>query len=119
MKKEQIIIELEDEFTVDFVKNERGFGKAICRIEGIVGFLEDPCPVFVAPGSTWIVKVIEIKPKTLIVSPIIKIRTPKENFAIMAKKVEELKAPKKKKEKVKKTFQYLSKQEFQQLKTQK
>ena len=118
MKKEQIIIELEDEFTVDFVKNERGFGKAICRIEGIVGFLEDPCPVFVAPGSTWIVKVIEIKPKTLIVSPIIKLRSPKENYEIISKKLEGLKAPKIKKEKEKKRYRFLTKQELNQLKTQ-
>ena len=119
MKKEKIAIDLDDEFTVDFFKNERGIGRPICKVEGIVGFIDDSFKEFVAPGSTWIVKVVCIKPKTLIVSPIIKIRTPKENFAIMAKKVEELKAPKKKKEKVKKTFQYLSKQEFQQLKTQK
>ena len=114
MKKEQIIIELEDEFTVDFVKNERGFGKAICRIEGIVSFIDDSCTQFIHPGSSWIVQVKVIKPKTLIVLPLVKVHTAKENFALVESKLEELKKVPEKKVKTKKTFIYKSRQELNQ-----
>ena len=110
-KKKKVVIQIGDEFTVDFFRNQSG-GKAICRIEGIVSFIDDSYTQFVHPGSSWIVQVTVIKPKTLIVLPLVKVRTAKENFALVETKLEEFKKVPEKKVKTKNTFIYKSRQEL-------
>jgi len=113
MKKTEIVIN--DEFTVDFIKNDRG-GKPVCRIDGKVAFIDNSVRSFVAPCSTWMVRVLTVSEKHLTVEPLVKVRTPKENEDLLKAKVAELKpAPKAKKQKVQKHFQYKT---FQELKAE-
>jgi len=104
-----------DEFTVDFMKNNNG-GKPICRIEGIVSFIDSYCTSFVIPCSTWIVRVVSIRENFLTVEPLVKVRTVKENEAIMAAKIEALKPKKKERIKIQRNYQYCSFQELRQIK---
>jgi len=111
MKKE---INLSDEFTVDFLKNNNG-GKPICRIEGIVAFIDKNCPSFVVPCSTWMVRVISVHEKFLTIEPLIKVRTPKENEQILQSKIQALKTVKKERTKAKNNYQYCSFQELKEI----
>lgn len=108
-------IKINDEFTVDFLKNNNG-GKPVCRIDGIVAFIDKNATSFVVPCSTWIVRVISIHEKFLTVEPLIKVRTPKENQQILKNKINALKPAKKEKTKVRNNYQYCSFQELKQLK---
>jgi hypothetical protein len=102
-----------DEFTVDFMINRNG-GKPVCRIEGMIGFIDKSVKDFVTPSSSWVVAVTGIADTFLWVKPLLKVRTPKENQAILAEKTEELKRksekmfPFNKHLKTKSGFQYLS-----------
>ena len=87
MKKE---IEIGEAYSVDFFKNKRG-GKPICRIEGMVGFISDDEKEFCAPGSSWIVEVQEIQEKCVVVTLMLKIRSPYENEKLLSQKTQELK----------------------------
>jgi predicted RNA-binding protein with TRAM domain len=92
MKKEFLPkkpIEIGDEFTVDFIKNQKG-GKPICRIEGIVCFLDNSIKDFVTPCSSWVVTITHINEKCMVVKPLLKIRTPKENQVIFNERIESL-----------------------------
>ena len=83
MKKQ---IEVGDEHTVDFMKNANG-GRPVCRIEGIVAFINKDVKSFVVPCTTWMVKVVSIYEKHLIVEPLVKVRSSKENDVIMTEKL--------------------------------
>lgn len=107
-----------DEFTVDFIKNQRG-GKPICRIEGIIGFISNKEKSFVAPCSSWTVRIDEIKESCLIVTPLLKMHTAKENIDNTNEMLEKLKSthtPKQAKVAIKKGYQYKS---FAELKAEK
>jgi hypothetical protein len=108
MKK---VISVGDEFTVDFVKNQKG-GKPICRIEGIVCFIDSSERSFVAPCSSWVVCVKEIRDNFLIVTPLMKVRTAKENEQELQEKLEALRVKKEKKTRQKSGYQYKSFQEI-------
>jgi predicted RNA-binding protein with TRAM domain len=118
MKKEFVPekpIEIGDEFTVDFIKNTRG-GKPICRIRGMVCFLDNTVKDFVTPCSTWMVQVVAIHDTCMIVKPLYKVRTPKENEVILKEKLALLKPVKTEKHKEVKGHQYMS---FAELKSEK
>ena len=83
-------ISIGDEFTVDFIINRNG-GKPICRIDGVVGFIDKSVKDFVTPSSTWIVQVSGIADTFVWVKPLLKVRTPKENAVILNEKTAELK----------------------------
>jgi len=112
MKKEILI---GDEFTVDFIKNSNG-GRPVCRIEGIVSFIDTKCDFLIVPCSTWMIRVTSIHEKFLTVEPLIKVRTPKENEAILTAKIEALKPKKKERAKVQRNYQYCSFQQLKELK---
>jgi hypothetical protein len=96
-----------DEVAVEFMKNKRG-GKPICRIDGIVGFINNKERSFVAPCSTWMVRIDEIKEMCLVVTPLYKTKSAKENLDELAAKLNSLRMPKLKKEMHKKGYQYRS-----------
>lgn len=108
MKKE---IYISEEFTVDFIKNNNG-GKPVGRINGIVAFIDYKCSLIVVPGSTWIVRVVSIHDTFLVIEPLVKVRSPKENNEILAKKIMELKPVKKPRNKVKNNYQYCTAQQL-------
>ena len=83
------VISVGDEFTVDFIKNKRG-GKPICRINGMVGFIDNAERSFVAPCSSWIVQVTAVKESCLVVKPLLKMKAAKENIQELNMKVAEL-----------------------------
>lgn len=110
------VINVGDEFTVDFIKNQTG-GKPICRIDGFVCFIHPKERSFVAPCSRWMVKVTEIKENYMIVLPLVKIRMAKENIEDLTAKIASLQTPKKERiAHVKKEFVYKS---FAQLRKEK
>lgn len=116
MKNYQTVeITVEKEFTVDFIKNRKG-GKPIARIEGMVALIDRRDKSFVAPGSSWIVSVVEVKDTCLIIEPLTEVRTAKENFDLLDEKINDLgehfnkREPEHKKEK--KNFKYKSKNEI-------
>lgn len=119
MKKEKKPLAIDDEFTVDFIKNEKG-GKPICRVEGKVAFIDNSVKSFVAPCSTWIVRVLKITENFLTVEPLVKIRTPKENQVIFERGItlirEKNSSHREKCGKIKKHFKYLTFQELKELK---
>lgn len=105
-----------DEFTVDFMLNKKG-GKPICRIDGIVCFIDNKVRDFVTPSSTWVVAITGIQENCMVVRPLMKVRTPKENVALVSQKITELqkqKTIKVRTPKLKKGYQYKS---FVELKT--
>jgi hypothetical protein len=83
-------INIGDEFTVDFMINRNG-GKPICRIDGVVGFIDKTVKDFVTPSSSWVVSVTGIAASFVWVKPLLKVRTPKENNTLLQQKIEELK----------------------------
>lgn len=105
-------IKVNDEITVEFIKNKRG-GKPICRIDGIVGFINNKERSFVAPCSTWIVRIDEVKDHCMIVTPLIKTKTAKENIDEFSKRLDSLRIPKLKKNMTKAGYQYKSFAELQ------
>lgn len=104
-------IKIDDEFTVDFMKNEKG-GLPVCKVEGIVGFIGKGNLSFVVPCSTWIVQVKQIEEKYLLVKPLIKVRSPKENELIFAEKLDALRGTKQPRKREHKSFLYKSFQEL-------
>lgn len=107
-------IKINDEFTVDFLKNNNG-GKPVCRIEGVVSFIDKNCQSFVVPCSTWIVRVVSIHKNFLTIEPLVKVRTPKENEQILQTKIQALKPVKKERKTVKNNYQYRSFHELKEL----
>ena len=87
MKKQ--IINIGDEFVVDFIKNKNG-GKPICRIDGIVGFIDPKERSFVASCSSWTVAVKEIRETCLIVTPLLKMKPAKENIQELSQRIDSL-----------------------------
>lgn len=108
------IITKGDEFTVDFLKNNNG-GKPVCRIEGIVSFIDKNCQSFVVPCSTWIVRVVSVHENFMTIEPLIKVRTPKENEQILQSKIQALKPEKKDRKKSAKNYQFCSFSELKKL----
>lgn len=108
MKKTVEILKVNQECFADFVKNSKGKGKPVARIEGIVAFIDDSVKTFIAPGSTWMVRIVDVHEKHLIVEPIIKIRTPKQNDILLREKLQQFAKKKEKQKKQKKVFQYMS-----------
>lgn len=85
-------VKIDDELNVEFLRNS---GKRpVCRINGKIGFIDRTHTGFVAPGSSWMVRVILIKPTYIQVLPIIETHKAKENHQIFKQKVEKLKAEK-------------------------
>lgn len=112
MKKEKVEVIAGSEFTVDFTLNRNG-GKPVCRVEGIIGFIDGSVKDFVTPSSTWIVSVESIHEKYVTVKPLLKIRTAKDNSILIAAKIATLVPPKKERVKIKKNYQYKSFAELQ------
>jgi sialic acid synthase SpsE len=110
--KKQILIS--DEFTVDFLPN-RNSGRPVCRIEGIVCFLDSKDSTFVSPMSTWIVSVSKIADKFMTVVPLIEMHTRKDNEILLAAKIEALKPVKKERKRVKTNYRYMSFSELKQM----
>jgi len=104
-----------DEIAVEFIKNQRG-GKPICRVDGIVGFINNKERSFVAPCSTWMVRIDEIKEMCLVVTPLYKTKSAKENLAELSAKLDSLRMPKLKKNMTKAGYQYKSFAELQKAK---
>lgn len=100
-----------DELAVDFTKNEKG-GKPVCRVNGIIGFIANETDGTILPGSTWMVKVVAVNEKTVVVYPLIKVRSAKDNYELMEAKLRTLIPEKKARNKVKKGYQYLSHNEL-------
>lgn len=81
-----------DELNVEFLRNS---GKRpVCRINGKVGFIDRTYTGFIAPGSSWMVKVLEIKPNFVQVLPLIETHKAKENHQAYFQKLEKLKSEK-------------------------
>jgi len=101
-----------DEITVDFIKNQNG-GRPVCRVNQMVGFIEKSSKEFVAPGSSWIIRVASVHPKYVTVDLLIKVRTPKDNAILMESKLMVIKLQQHKPKHVqpKRSYQYLSAQE--------
>jgi len=89
MKK--IEINVGDEFPVDFMKNHNG-GKPVCRIEGIVCFIDRNVKELITPTSSWIVAIEAIYPTFMTVKPLYKTRTAKDNAILMESELALLKA---------------------------
>lgn len=96
-----------DEFQVDFIKNQNG-GKPICRVEGMVCFLDRAEKTFVAPCSSWIVRIKEINDRFCVVTPLVKTHTAKERIVDFHEKIESLRPVKKDKQKPVKGYMYKS-----------
>ena len=86
-------VKLNDELNVQFLKNS-GNGRPVCRINGKVGFIDQKYKGFIAPGSSWMVSVIDIKSRFVTVWPIIETHTAKENHEEFLKKLVTLKESK-------------------------
>jgi len=78
MENEKVVIAVGEEFTVDFQKNQNG-GKPVCRIDGMVCFIENSCKDLITPSSSWMVAIVAIHEKHMIIKPIYRVRTAKEN----------------------------------------
>lgn len=105
-------INVGDEFQVDFIKNQNG-GKPICRIEGMICFLDRSEKTFVAPCSSWMVAVKEVNERFCIVTPLIKTHTAKERIEDFQTKLDALRPVKKEKTKQSKGYMYKSFAELQ------
>lgn len=93
MKKDEI--KVNDEFAVEFIKNKNG-GKPVCRINGIVGVINNNVKSFVVPLSTWIVKVDQIHEKFVVVTPLVKTKSAKENIKASEIRLQKIKDRKQK-----------------------
>jgi hypothetical protein len=113
MKKVEICIG--DEFTVDFLINRNG-GKPICRIDGMIGFIDKSVKDFVTPSSSWVVSVTGIADSFLWVKPLLKVRTPKENQVIFEEKLKNFHKEKTPRSRIQKEYQFKS---FAELKAEK
>jgi len=114
---EEVVLNVGDEFTVDFVPNRNG-GKPVCRIEGVVAFIDKKCRGFVAPESSWIVRIVSIFDRFITVEPLVLVRTPYDNKILMDAKLMAVVANQHepKHQKVAKVFLYRTAQEIRQLK---
>lgn len=83
-------INVNDEVSVEFLKNS-GSGRPVCRVNGKIGFIDKAYKGFIPPGSSWMVKVIEIKPQFVTVVPILETHTAKENHEAFKSKLESMK----------------------------
>jgi hypothetical protein len=112
MRNFKIAPEEGDEITVDFVKNQNG-GRPVCRVNNMVGFIERSSKEFVAPGSSWIVRVATVHPKYVTVDLLVEVRTPKDNAILMESQLMVIKLTQHKPKfvKPKRNYQYLSAQE--------
>lgn len=100
-------ISIGDEFEVEFIRNIKG-GKPVCRIEGVVAFIDSEDKEFVAPRSQWLVSVKEIRPYHLVVTPLVKTRTAKETMDDAEAKLRSFIKERKERIKVVKGYQYQS-----------
>lgn len=98
---------------VEFLQNADPSKKPICRIEGIVGFISPKDTEFPRVGEVWIVSIVEVKEKHCVVLPV--------ELTMTIDQVEKMKLEKlaafatntpKKKQPVKKSYQYMSKKEL-------
>lgn len=78
-----------DEVNVEFLKNSAN-GKPTCRINGKVAFIDRLYKHFVAPGSSWMVRIKEIHPRFIYIYPIIETHTAKENLEAFHAKIAEM-----------------------------
>ena len=82
MKKEkQPEVTVGDELNVEFLKNSGR--RPVCRINGKVGFIDNSYKGFIAPGSSWMVKITTISERHLQVIPIIQTHKAKENVEVL------------------------------------
>lgn len=72
-------IKVNDEFTVEFVKNNKPGGKPVCHVNGKVCFISSKDRERVNIESLWIVRVDKIEDKFLIVTPLVIYKTPGQN----------------------------------------
>lgn len=80
--------------TVEILKNEvRGKGQ-ICRVDGMLGFINIPENKFIVPRSVWQVEVVEIVGKACVVEPIERVKTAWENMRDIDLSIMKLRKPK-------------------------
>lgn len=89
MKEVKEPVQIGDEFTADFMMNKNG-GKPICQIDGMFCFIDNKVKDFVTPSSTWLVAITAIYSTYMVVKPLMKVRTPKENSIIVQEKMDTL-----------------------------
>lgn len=93
MKKNEIT--LGQEFTVEFIKNKNG-GKPICRIDGKIGVINSLVKSFVVPLSSWIVRIDQIHENFLVITPLVKTKSAKENIKASEIRLQKIKDRKQK-----------------------
>lgn len=78
MKK--VELRIGDIKAVEFIKNNRDGRKPVCRIEGILGFIDRTYRgQFVREHSVWHVEIMEIKDRVMVVMPIQLVKSAMEN----------------------------------------
>jgi len=87
-----IPVKVSDELNVEFLKNSNG--KPTCRINGKIAFIDRTYTHFVAPGSSWMVRIVTINPRFIFVYPIIETHTAKENIENFRTRLAEMKSVK-------------------------
>lgn len=117
MKKENLYV-VGEEFTVDFMKNSHG-GKPVCRIDGIICFIDSSIREFINPASSWVVSIVSIHEKYMNIKPLLKVRTAKENKEVYDNLISKLTSAKKAKIKVAKKYPYRSFAELKEFKVEK
>lgn len=105
-----------DILVVEFVKNNREGRKPVCRIDGMICFIDrNYRGQFVHEHSIWHVEIQEIREKVMVVTPIQEIKTAAENQRELKKRMDELhnqfSQVKKKYKKTKSKHPYYSQQE--------
>jgi len=111
MSKEKKEIMIGDEFTVEFIKSEKP-GLPICRCDGMVGFIDKAEKGIFIPGQTWVVSIVKVFDKFLIVKPLLKMTSRKDNQKDFQAKLDFFKKDKRERVKVKRNYAYQSKQEL-------
>lgn len=87
MKNQKVVVG--DELNVEFLRNS---GKRpVCRINGKIGFIDTAYTGFIAPGSSWMVRVTSIKERHLEVLPIVETHKAKENHEKLKQSISGLK----------------------------
>jgi len=86
MKEKQNYVKKEpikegDFVTAEFIKNQRPGRKPIIIVDGMIGFVSREYKgEFLQEHSVWQLEVTEVKENILVVMPVQKIKTPKQNL---------------------------------------
>ena len=107
-------IEIGDAFIVEMLPNKKKRNLPICRCDGRISFLNSKTKEKILVGETWLVSVLEVHDAILIVEPCFLemslAETEKYKLDLLSVLIPTERI---KRKKVKKTFQYLSKNEMQ------